>query len=81
MVFEFLLLLFSENLDTKELAAKFTTEVVAKSIFGIDGNSFTNENAEFRSMGTNIISNDILTNIKMTVIELFPLLANILKMR
>lgn len=33
-----------------QLSAKYTTDVVAAVAFGLDGQSFTNPNADFRRM-------------------------------
>lgn len=41
-------------LEAKEVAAKFSTDVIAKTFFGINAHSFDDENAMFRVLGRKI---------------------------
>lgn len=71
----------SEGIETKELAAKFTTDVVASCAFGLDGKSFEDPQAEFREMGKKFISPSFWTGIKHMLIFIMPSLSNVLRIR
>lgn len=70
-----------EGLETKELAAKFTTDVVALCAFGLDGKSFIEPDAEFRRMGRRLLSPSTWIAMKHTLMFLFPKLANFLRLK
>lgn len=70
-----------EGLEAKELAAKFTTDVVAACAFGLDGKSFIEPDAEFRRMGRKFLSPGNWTAFKHTLLFFFPSLSNILKIK
>ncbi|KOX72547.1 putative cytochrome P450 6a20 [Melipona quadrifasciata] len=40
-----------EPIDFSEISAKFTTDVIASCVFGIDANSMSDESSEFRRIG------------------------------
>ena len=40
-----------EPIDFSEISAKFTTDVIASCVFGIDVNSMSDESSEFRRIG------------------------------
>jgi len=48
-----------ESVEVKELAAKYTTDVIATCAFGINANSFVNENSEFRVAGRRLFSSSL----------------------
>ncbi|XP_055612267.1 probable cytochrome P450 28a5 [Uranotaenia lowii] len=68
-------------LETKELAAKFTTDAVSNCIFAADAQSFTDENAEIRKQGRRLLSTSPLALLVLTVMSLCPPLARLLKLR
>ncbi|XP_023707098.2 cytochrome P450 9e2 [Cryptotermes secundus] len=67
--------------ETKELCARFTTNVVATCAFGIHGNAIWNPESEFRRMGRELIEPGFLQNLKFTTILLMPFIADIFKLR
>lgn len=66
-------------LDTRELTAKFTTDVVSSCIFDTDAESFTNERAEIREMGRKLLDNSFMFFITAVFIGVMPNLAKLLK--
>uniref|UniRef100_A0A8D8AV64 Probable cytochrome P450 28a5 n=1 Tax=Culex pipiens TaxID=7175 RepID=A0A8D8AV64_CULPI len=66
-------------LESKELAAKFTTDVVSSCIFDTDAQSFTNEKSEIREQGRKMFDSSFLFVIVMIFMSLFPKLAKLLK--
>lgn len=71
----------TNGLEAKELAAKFTTDVVATCAFGLEGKSFIEPNAEFRKMGKKFLHPSFFQALKHMVIFLMPSLAVLLKVR
>ncbi|XP_058817241.1 uncharacterized protein LOC131680542 [Topomyia yanbarensis] len=65
--------------ETKELAAKFTTDVVSNCIFAADAQSFTSEKPEIREMGRKLMEPSFKSFIMMMFIGMFPRLSKILK--
>ncbi|XP_067006558.2 cytochrome P450 6k1 [Anabrus simplex] len=70
-----------DGLETRELAAKFTTDVVATCAFGIAGNSLKDPNAELRNMGRDMMAAGLINHIKFTLITILPTLAKIVKVK
>lgn len=62
----------SDPFDARELAAKFTTDVVSNCIFGVDAESFTKEKPEIREMGRKIFDPSSTVFLKMFLIASFP---------
>ncbi|EFA12857.1 cytochrome P450-like protein [Tribolium castaneum] len=69
------------SLEAKEICAKFSTDVIAKCAFGINANSFKNEDAEFRKIGRRIFDFRWSTAIQQTSYFFLPGLVNLLKFR
>ena len=44
-----------EPIEVRELAAKYTTDVIGSCAFGIEMNSFSDKESEFRQMGKEIL--------------------------
>lgn len=59
--------------DGRELAAKFTTDVVSKCGFGIEAKSFDEADCFIRKMGTGITSFGTITYIYLAVTSIFPI--------
>lgn len=45
----------NEPFDVKDLAARYTTDVIGSCAFGIETNSLENPNTEFRVMGKEVL--------------------------
>lgn len=65
-------------IETKELAAKYTTDVVSSCIFDTDAQSFTNEKAEIREMGRKLMDSSLSFVFMMMILATFPKLSRIL---
>lgn len=74
-------LAMGEPLDARELCAKFTTDVVSNSIFGVDAQSFTKENPEIREMGRKLMAPSGVFIAKMFLVGSVPILKKIIDMR
>lgn len=68
----------SAALDTRELTAKFTTDVVSSCIFDTDAESFTNEKAEIREMGRKLLDNSAMFLINALFVGIMPSVAKLL---
>uniref|UniRef100_A0A1Q3FLC8 Putative cytochrome p450 n=1 Tax=Culex tarsalis TaxID=7177 RepID=A0A1Q3FLC8_CULTA len=66
-------------LEGRELAAKFTTDVVSSCIFDTDAQSFTDEKSEIREVGRKMFENSFLFVLVMMFVSLFPKLAKLFK--
>ncbi|XP_053681222.1 probable cytochrome P450 28d1 [Anopheles nili] len=61
-------------LETRELCAKYTTDVVSSCIFAADAQSFTKEKAEIREMGRKLLEPNFKVVIMFMLIGLVPAL-------
>ncbi|KAL9696716.1 hypothetical protein quinque_016295 [Culex quinquefasciatus] len=68
----------NSELDARELAAKFTTDVVSSCIFDTDAQSFTNENAQIREMGRKLTNSSFTAFVTMMLLSTCPKLAKML---
>jgi cytochrome P450 len=71
----------SEPVDLRELCAKYTTDVVSSSIYGLDANSFTVENPEIREMGRRLMAPSGFFIFKVLLVGAIPFLKKIFDMR
>jgi cytochrome P450 len=71
----------SEPVDLRELTAKYTTDVVSSSIYGVDANSFTEESSEIREMGRRLMAPTGIFIFKMFLIGAIPFLKKFINMR
>ncbi|CAO1429334.1 unnamed protein product [Diamesa serratosioi] len=62
----------TSEFEVKDLCAKFTTDVVAAVAFGLDGQSFTNPDADFRRMGDDVFKPSFITGLKHKIILFMP---------
>ncbi|KAF5285555.1 hypothetical protein FQR65_LT13189 [Abscondita terminalis] len=68
-----------DGFESRELFAKYSTEVVASCAFGLEGNTFTEPDPIFRKMGKKIFDPTFETVCKMYVLMLMPSLTKYLK--
>ena len=64
----------NEILEVRELAAKFTVDVVSNVIFGIDAQSFETENSQIREMAKGLFTFTPLFRFYITMSTLFPVI-------
>nr|XP_034183757.1 probable cytochrome P450 6a14 [Osmia lignaria] len=65
-----------EYIATREISAKYTTDVIGSCAFGIEMNALAAEDSEFRKMGREIFKTNVKTVTKDRLRE-YPLLFNI----
>lgn len=68
-----------DGFDCRELAAKFTTDSVSSCVFGAQANSFSDNEAIIRQMGTRIVAPTTKTFIYMAISSIFPVIRKIWK--
>nr|XP_033329017.1 cytochrome P450 6A1-like [Megalopta genalis]XP_033329018.1 cytochrome P450 6A1-like [Megalopta genalis] len=61
-----------QPIECREVAAKFTTDVIGSCAFGINMNSISDEESEFRRMGKTVFSTSLLNILKVTFRESLP---------
>ncbi|KAK0073688.1 hypothetical protein PV325_009362 [Microctonus aethiopoides] len=61
-----------ENLEMKEISAKFTTDMIATTAFGLKVNSLNNPDAEFRKCGRDIFATTLFRNIELISMFFMP---------
>jgi cytochrome P450 len=71
----------NEPFDIREIAAKYTTDVVSSCIFNADAQSFTKEKPEIREMGRRLIGfADGSAQLKLMIIYFFPWIRKLYKL-
>ncbi|CAB3365211.1 Hypothetical predicted protein [Cloeon dipterum] len=68
-----------QDLNIKDLLARFTTDVIASCAFGLTVNSVENPNDAFREMGRKLFENDFVQGMKNTCIFFLPSVAKFFK--
>lgn len=68
-----------DGIDTRELAAKYTTDVVSSCIFALDAESFKNDNAKIRQMGKELMTPSLRIIVFFLLVELSPILGKLYK--
>uniref|UniRef100_A0A182XXB4 Uncharacterized protein n=1 Tax=Anopheles stephensi TaxID=30069 RepID=A0A182XXB4_ANOST len=66
-------------IETRELCAKYTTDVVSSCIFAADAQSFTKEKAEIREMGRKLLEPNFQVLLMFLLIGVVPALKKIIK--
>lgn len=67
--------------EARELCAKFTTDVVAASIFGIEGGGFADENSPVRKLARDVLSPNWRLFLIVFLSPALPFISKILKIR
>ncbi|EFN78001.1 cytochrome P450 6k1-like [Harpegnathos saltator] len=62
----------SKMLDVKELSAKFTTDVIASTAYGLNVNSLNNPDAEFRKYGKKMFHYDFFRGLEILAVFFLP---------
>lgn len=68
------LLKIEESINMREVAAKFTTDVIGSCVFGIEMNSLSEKESEFRRIGRNIFATNLTNILKIRLLQSMPLL-------
>lgn len=66
-----------QPVECRDLAAKFTTDVIGSCAFGIDMNALSNEESEFRRMGRKIFERSFQQRLRNTSRQFWPLFYSI----
>ncbi|XP_050435290.1 probable cytochrome P450 6a14 [Adelges cooleyi] len=67
--------------DMRDLTAKYTTDVIGTCAFGLNCNSLTDTDSEFRRMGTAVLNSSIPLAIAKVFRVFFPKVFNVFNMR
>ncbi|XP_059610496.1 probable cytochrome P450 6a14 [Phlebotomus argentipes] len=70
-----------EEVEWKDILARFTTDVIGNCAFGVDCNSLKDPNTEFRQVGKKIFQFGAVGFIKILFIQVFPNAAKALRMK
>ncbi|XP_067000520.2 cytochrome P450 6j1 [Anabrus simplex] len=70
-----------DGIEVKELACKFTTDVVDTCVFGISGQSFKNQDADMQRMRRSILTSQFKKNFQYFITLIFPWTNKFLKAR
>ncbi|KAF2904071.1 hypothetical protein ILUMI_02105 [Ignelater luminosus] len=68
-----------EPMDVKEVAGKFTTDIIGTCAFGIECNSFRNPNSEFRKHGRQIFQSSFKETLKNLIALTVPQVLDVLR--
>ncbi|KAF5290750.1 hypothetical protein FQR65_LT11531 [Abscondita terminalis] len=75
---EYITSMLNKNLETKEVAAKYTTDVITSCAFGLNANSFA-ENNEFRHYAKMLFTTSVLQSLKALSYLFAPIFVKIFK--
>ncbi|KAB0797624.1 hypothetical protein PPYR_08617 [Photinus pyralis] len=68
------------SIECKEVCAKYSTDVITSCAFGLEGDSFNNEDAPFRKVGRQMFDFKLSTAIRQTSYFLTPALVKLFRM-
>ncbi|CAL1682606.1 unnamed protein product [Lasius platythorax] len=70
-----------ETIEVRELTAKFTTDVIGSTAYGLDVNSFKDPDAEFRKYGKMIYQYDTIRGLEMLAIFFLPSIVRLTRIK
>nr|NP_001352299.1 Cytochrome P450 6k1-like [Trachymyrmex cornetzi] len=70
-----------KTIEVKELTAKFATDIIGSTAYGLDVNSFKNPNAEFRKYGKMIFNYDTYRSFEMLAIFFLPTIVRLTRIK
>lgn len=68
-------------IETKELCARFTTDVVSSAIYGIESDAFTDENSKIRALARGVFQPNWRLFVIIAIQPIFPALSKKIKVR
>lgn len=71
----------TDHVEMREVCAKFTTNVVASSVFGVDKESFTHDNSYIRNISKNVFKPSLRLIYVLFFAPFFPTLAKLFKVK
>lgn len=71
----------NETIDVKEITAKFTTDVVGSSAFGLNLKALSNEESSFRKMAQNVLEQNFMNVFREGIKNLMPCIFKLLNIR
>lgn len=71
----------TQELDVKDLAARYSTENVVSYALGVEAKTFENDNSEFRQMSFQIFEGSTLQSLMAYIAMVFPFFIKYLKIR
>jgi len=69
------------EIDVKEVAAKFTTDIIGCTAYGLNVNSLNNPDAEFRKYGRMIFDYENIRGYELFAVFFLPALARIMRVK
>jgi len=70
-----------KTLEVRDLTAKFTTDIIGSTAYGLDVNSFKDPNAEFRKYGKMIFQYDLIRAYEMLAIFFLPSIVRLARVK
>lgn len=68
-------------IEIREICAKFTTDLIGTTAYGLEVNSLNNPDAEFRRVGKRIFTYDLFRSLELNFIFIMPQLARLFDLR
>lgn len=69
----------SSDIEIKEIAARFTTDIISACAFGIQTNSMKNPDAKFRTMGRKSVELNFINSVRLLLSFIVPQFAELFK--
>lgn len=70
-----------KEIEVKDIAAKFTTDIIGSTAYGLNVNSLNNPDAEFRKYGRMIFDFENIRGYELLAIFFLPGIANMARMK
>lgn len=70
-----------KTIEVRDLTARFTTDVIGSTAYGLDVNSFKDPDAEFRKYGRMIFQYDAIRGFEMLAIFFLPHIVRLAKIK
>ncbi|XP_063696425.1 probable cytochrome P450 28a5 [Culicoides brevitarsis] len=71
----------NEDIETRELCAKYTTDVVCNSIYGVDSGAFSGQKSELRDIARNVFNFPWYFYVVLALSPTFPNIAKLFRFR